>query len=98
MDQSLLHVGGRYYVKEKNFHPWKPGEKYQYSNVGFGLLGYLVERLSGESFDAFTKKRIFDPLGMKASGWMLSGIPRESHAVPYVPVIDGQVNEDVSST
>ena len=95
--EAYFTVGGRYYVKEKNFHPWKPGEKYQYSNVGFGLLGFLVERLSGEPFHVFTKKRIFDPLGMKASGWMLSGIPRESHAVPYVPVIDGQVNEDVET-
>ncbi len=93
--KAYFTVGGRYYVEEKNFHPWKPGEKHQYSNVGFGLLGFLVERLSGESFDVFTKKRIFDPLGMKASGWMLSGIPRESHAVPYVPVIDGQIDEVV---
>ena len=95
--KGYFTIGGRYYVKEKNFHPWKPGEKYQYSNVGFGLLGFLVERLSGESFDAFTKGRIFDPLGMKESGWMLSGIPRESHAVPYVPVIQGQVNEDIEA-
>jgi CubicO group peptidase (beta-lactamase class C family) len=95
--KAYFTVGGRYYVKEKNFHPWKPGEKHQYSNVGFGLLGYLVERLSGESFDVFTKKRIFDPLGMKASGWMLSGIPRESHAVPYVPVTDGQIDEVVEN-
>ena len=32
---------------------------------------------------------------MKTTGWMLSEIPVESHAVPYVPVIDGQVNEDI---
>jgi CubicO group peptidase (beta-lactamase class C family) len=86
---------GRYYQKEKNFHPWKPGEKHQYSNVGFGLLGYLVERLSGERFNKFTKNNIFDPLGMKTTGWMLSEIPPALHAVPYVPVIDGQVSEDI---
>jgi CubicO group peptidase (beta-lactamase class C family) len=60
--KAYLTVDGRYYVKEKNFHPWKPGEKYEYSNVGFGLLGFLVERLSGEPFDVFTKRSIFDPL------------------------------------
>jgi CubicO group peptidase (beta-lactamase class C family) len=86
---------GRYYRKEENFHPWKPGEKHLYSNVGFGLLGYLVERVSGESFTQFTKKQIFDPSGMKTSGWMLSDINSDSHAVPYVPVIDGKVNEDL---
>jgi CubicO group peptidase (beta-lactamase class C family) len=86
---------GRYYQREKNFHPWKPGERYHYSNVGFGLLGYLVERMSGEPFNKFTKTQIFDPLGMKTTGWMLTEISPESHAVPYVPVIDGKVNEDV---
>jgi CubicO group peptidase (beta-lactamase class C family) len=95
--KDYFTVGGRYYVKDKNFHPWKPGEKHQYSNVGFGLLGFLVERLSGESFDTFTKKRIFDPLGMKVSAWKLSGIPRGAHAVPYLPVINGQINEDVEA-
>jgi CubicO group peptidase (beta-lactamase class C family) len=61
------------------------------------LLGFLGERLSGEPFDEFTNKNILNQLGMKTSGWMLSAIPRESHAVPYVPVIDGQVNEDVEA-
>ena len=88
---------GRFYQKDKNFHPWKPGEKYHYSNVGFGLLGYLVERLAGESFAKLTKHHIFDPLDMKSTGWLLSEIPSEQHAVPYVPLIEGQVNEDVEA-
>ena len=45
--------------RTKNFHPWKPGEKYHYSNVGFGLLGYLVERLSGDAFQRISRKSIF---------------------------------------
>ena len=84
---------GRYYRREANFHPWSPGKKHRYSNLGFGLLGYLVEKLSGESFTNFTKRTILDPLGMKTTGWMLSEIASESHAVPYVPVNDGQVNK-----
>jgi CubicO group peptidase (beta-lactamase class C family) len=84
---------GRYYRREANFHPWSPGKKHRYSNVGFGLLGYLIEKVSGESFTKFTKRTIFDPLGMKRTGWMLSEIASESHAVPYVPVNDGQVNK-----
>jgi CubicO group peptidase (beta-lactamase class C family) len=81
------------YHRKANFHPWSPGKKYRYSNVGFGLLGYLIEKLSGEPFTKYTKRTIFDPLGMKATGWMLSEIAPESHAVPYVPVTDGQVNK-----
>ncbi len=40
-----------------------PGEKYTYSE-GIDVLGYLIEVLSGEPFDVFLKKNIFDPLGM----------------------------------
>ncbi len=40
-----------------------PGEKYTYSE-GLDVLGYLIEVVSGEPFDVFLKKNIFDPLGM----------------------------------
>lgn len=40
-----------------------PGEKYVYSE-GLDVLGYLVEVVSGMTFDEFLKKRIFEPLGM----------------------------------
>ncbi len=41
-----------------------PGEKYVYSE-GLDVLGYLVEVVSGMTFDEFLKKRIFEPLGMQ---------------------------------
>ncbi|MHC5538055.1 serine hydrolase domain-containing protein [Singulisphaera rosea] len=93
--KDYFTTDGRYYQKEKNFHPWKPGEKYRYSNVGFGLIGYLVERLSGQSFAEFTKTSIFDPLGMSTTGWMVSGLAAGAHAVPYVPVIPKKTDEDI---
>lgn len=40
-----------------------PGEKYTYSE-GLDVLGYLVEVVSGEPFDVYLKKHIFEPLGM----------------------------------
>jgi CubicO group peptidase (beta-lactamase class C family) len=42
----------------------QPGEKWQYS-VSVDVQGYLVEKLSGQTFPEFLKQRIFDPLGMK---------------------------------
>lgn len=44
-----------------------PGERYEYSNTGYFLLGRIVERASGMSFDEFVKERIFRPLGMTRS-------------------------------
>jgi CubicO group peptidase (beta-lactamase class C family) len=46
-----------------------PGTQWSYSNSGFVLLGYLVERISGVKYDAFVRDNIFTPLGMKDSGY-----------------------------
>ncbi len=43
---------------------FKPGEKFSYSNTGFGLLALLVEKLSGMKFQDYLKKYIFLPAGM----------------------------------
>jgi CubicO group peptidase (beta-lactamase class C family) len=79
---------GRHHDPKANFHPWKPGSKDAYSNVGFGLLGYLVERISGVPFADYTRKNIFGPLGMDRTGWLLSEIDVAAHAIPYIPTTD----------
>jgi CubicO group peptidase (beta-lactamase class C family) len=50
--------------KELNF---SPGDEYLYCNTGYTLLSLIVKRVSGESFPAFTKRRMFDPLGMRST-------------------------------
>ena len=45
------------------------GDYYSYTNSGFLLLRTLVERVSGQSFTAFTDSRIFRPLGMTHTRW-----------------------------
>jgi CubicO group peptidase (beta-lactamase class C family) len=45
-----------------------PGEKWNYSNSGFVLLTYLIEKISGGSYEKFVRENIFTPLGMKDSG------------------------------
>jgi CubicO group peptidase (beta-lactamase class C family) len=46
-----------------------PGEEWSYSNSGYVLLKEIVARTSGVSFDEFTRKRIFEPLGMKTTAY-----------------------------
>lgn len=41
-----------------------PGEKYQYSNLGYGILDYVISRLSGKSYPDFMREEVFLPLGM----------------------------------
>ncbi len=47
-----------------------PGSKFTYSDVGYMLLGKIVEKTSEMTLDTFTKKRIYGPLGMKETGFL----------------------------
>ena len=47
----------------------KPGERYEYSCQGYVVLGKIVERVSGESLPDFARKNIYEPLGMKDTGF-----------------------------
>jgi len=86
--RAYLSPGGRYHDSE-NFAAYPPGSRRQYSNVAYGLAGYLVEVLSGEPLNRFSADRIFDPLGMKATGWMLTEIDSNQHARLYEIGDDG---------
>lgn len=46
-----------------------PGEKWSYSNSGSVLLGYMIEKITGGSYEKFVRENIFTPLGMKDSGY-----------------------------
>ena len=49
-----------------------PGARFLYSDVGYIVLGALIERLSGERLDVFAQKNIFEPLGMRDTAFALS--------------------------
>jgi D-alanyl-D-alanine carboxypeptidase len=56
---------------------FSPGEKQAYSNSGYALLGAVIEKASGKSYEDFLEQEIFAPLGMKRSRY-----GRQSEAVP----------------
>jgi CubicO group peptidase (beta-lactamase class C family) len=60
-----------------------PGSKYSYGNSGYEVLGYIIERVSGESYQEFLEKNIFGPLGMKNSGYDSSHPTAKNHAQGY---------------
>ncbi len=47
-----------------------PGAQFAYSNSGYIILGLIIEKVSGETYAGYLRKHIFDPLGMKNSGYM----------------------------
>lgn len=71
-----------------------PGEKYQYSNSGYILLGYIIEKVSGKSYEAYLKENIFDPLEMGDSGYDHHRTILKHRAAGYFPGKDGVVNAE----
>ncbi|MBK5108439.1 MAG: serine hydrolase [Anaerolineales bacterium] len=53
------------------------GYRYKYSNMGFDLLGYLIEEMRGELFPDYMRKNLLLPLGMDNSAFMRSEIPSQ---------------------
>jgi CubicO group peptidase (beta-lactamase class C family) len=47
---------------------FQPGEKWSYSNSAYILLGYLLEKISGEKYEEYIRKYVLDPAGMADSG------------------------------
>ncbi len=81
LKEYLTKKGSKY--SKKNFNKSKAGEEYEYSNIASGLTAYIIEKVSGKSFDLFTKEYIFKPLGMKNTGWFYKDIEKLNHAVLY---------------
>ena len=46
-----------------------PGGGYEYSNVGYSLLGMIIEIVSGQSYSQFLQENIFQPAGMRTAGY-----------------------------
>lgn len=63
---------------------WKPGERYGYRNVNYSLLAMVVERVSGEPYEAFLRRRLFEPAGMEHTGYRLPRFALETLAVGYL--------------
>lgn len=69
-----------------------PGEKFKYSNSGYILLGYIIEKVSGKSYEEFLKENIFQPLGMINTGYAHNSEIIKHRASGYAPSDSGIVN------
>lgn len=72
-----------FYDADVNFNDSSPGTEFEYSNVAFGLLGYLVEQISGLPFETFCKEEVFMPLQMNSTQWFSDKADKSRRAMPY---------------
>jgi CubicO group peptidase (beta-lactamase class C family) len=64
-----------------------PGSKNSYSNTGYGFLAYIIEQVSGKSYDQFITEEILRPAGMKDTGTLRDEVLISSRADGYQPAL-----------
>jgi CubicO group peptidase (beta-lactamase class C family) len=73
---------------------FQPGENWDYTNEGYMVLGYLVEKISGQSYPDFLMENIFKPLGMNDSGPNSNVAIIPHRASGYLPGADAMENAE----
>lgn len=81
--REFLLPGGAYYDPSVWSETYRPGEYAMYANIGFDLISYLVQIISGEPFLEYCDTHIFSPLDMKNTGFNLSCFDIDQVAIPY---------------
>src|SRR6185503_18533297 len=71
---------------------FEPGSKYRYNNSGYFLLGAIIERVTGKPYEQVLQQNIFDPLGMKNTGYDHYATIIAKRASGYTKTPDGYAN------
>ncbi len=79
---KILKKDGEYY-EAKTFANRKPGELFEYSNIGAALCGLIIEYASKQSFNEFTKTHIFQPLEMSSTSWFFEEVDTTRYSKLY---------------
>jgi CubicO group peptidase (beta-lactamase class C family) len=84
VDQDFAPGGARRWSGQ--FRPGRPGTERIYSNDGYVLAAYAVQRIVNESFDRYVAREILEPLGMRSTSYWLAGLPVARFSVTYASV------------
>ena len=60
-----------------------PGISYEYSNLGFALLGYIINQVTGKPYDEYINENILNPLGMHNTYWEYKNVLPDKLALGY---------------
>ena len=77
-DEELIAI----YKKGVSFSN-NPGLGYEYSNLGFATLGYIIKKVSGKKYEDYISENILKPLGMTHTYWEYAKVPKETLAHGY---------------
>ncbi len=71
---------------------FEPGSKYDYSNSGYMLLGYIIQKVTGKPYEQVVRERILQPLQMNQSGFDFTNLKNEYKTTGYYTITDTLIN------
>lgn len=77
-DQMLLEL-----ISEGISFANAPSMQFEYSNTGYAILGHIVSKVSGQSYQEYIKEKILLPLGMTHTYWEIDDVPADQLAIGY---------------
>lgn len=80
--KNILQEDALYYTPS-TFSNRKPGEVYEYSNIGAALCALIIELASNQPFHEFTEETIFKPLGMLSTAWFFEEVDSSRYSKLY---------------
>ena len=74
---------------------WAPGTHFEYSNLGYGILGRVVTRAGGKEYREFIRERLLGPLGMTSTTFVADEVPPARLAMGYLRRDDAWLEEPI---
>lgn len=95
--------GCDYWIALINRHPlnFTPDKYMEYSNLNYMLLGYILEQVTGQSYEQYMQEHIFDPLEMNSTNMKTAQVDvepfdsRDGHIPSYFNLACGNINSNV---
>jgi D-alanyl-D-alanine carboxypeptidase len=94
--EKLLTVAAHLPLFASDPLAFAPGEKFQYSNAGYMLLGAIIEKVSGQDYHSYVQEHVYKPAGMNDTGFYDPGKEISNIAVGYTKMSpDGQPRAEI---
>jgi CubicO group peptidase (beta-lactamase class C family) len=81
------------FLRDRPSLAWAPGTRFDYSNLGYGILGRVVTAAGGREYREFVQERLLQPLGMMATTYLPEKVPEGRRASGYLRRDDAWLDE-----
>ncbi len=81
------------FLEQGQSFAWMPGTEFEYSNLGYAILGRVITNVTGQEYRDVVRSRLLEPMGMTSTGYEAGEFPTERLATGYVRRDDAFVEE-----